>query len=573
MSRIFRKRRPVPVGAVIISKHRQRVAQWTDARGRKHEAEVVVVRRDGKDCEMVELGVWSMRYRDAAGIVRERSTGCRTREGALRVLADVEARGERVRAGVLSADDAHIAEHAGAGIEQHMADYLENLRNRGCCLKHVKERGRTLARVVRECRFNRLRDLDGVVFARWLAARAADGMGARTRNTHRAAVNAFGNWLAAERRIVANPFERVEAANERVDRRRTRRVLTVAEVDRLCEAARTRPLRAAGGLIPARRQHLTNMGEQRALLYRLLVSTGLRYGEARSLRCSQIVLDVDPPHIVLKAQHEKARRGARLPLPAALVDELALHIARRTSHVVGRPGAFNVVSFETPGEDPPLFDLPTTLTHVFTLDVKAAGIPKRDAQGRTVDVHSLRHTFCTWLAKSGVSIQIAQRLMRHSDPKLTTQFYTHLDLGDLAAGVAALPSVGERVNQVAAQSGGDKVPLKVPLMDGKTCLSGHGLTQSRPHNENSGCLPSCDQKAPHLRENKGLSDGSAGEKASRVSISVSPKTTALRAGAAPRSRVRSDSATRRGATPCPGYCRRRPDAASSPGGPRRRTCA
>ena len=35
----------------------------------------------------------------------------------------------------------------------------------------------------------------------------------------------------------------------------------------------------------------------------------------------------------------------------------------------------------------------------FNLDLATASIPKRDAQGRTVDVHSLRHTFATFLAR------------------------------------------------------------------------------------------------------------------------------------------------------------------------------
>jgi integrase len=73
------------------------------------------------------------------------------------------------------------------------------------------------------------------------------------------------------------------------------------------------------------------------------------------------------------------------------------------------------------------------------LDLAAARIAKRDAQGRTVDVHSLRHTFATLLARKGVSPSAAQKLMRHSDIRLTMNTYTHLDLADTASAVAALP--------------------------------------------------------------------------------------------------------------------------------------
>ena len=61
--------------------------------------------------------------------------------------------------------------------------------------------------------------------------------------------------------------------------------------------------------------------------------------------------------------------------------------------------------------------------------------------GRTVDVHCLRHTFATLLARNGVSPSVAQRLMRHSDIRLTMNTYTHLDLADTAGAVAALPAI------------------------------------------------------------------------------------------------------------------------------------
>jgi integrase len=71
--------------------------------------------------------------------------------------------------------------------------------------------------------------------------------------------------------------------------------------------------------------------------------------------------------------------------------------------------------------------------------IVAAGIVKRDAQGRTVDVYSMRHTFATLLARGGVSPGVAQKFMRHSDIRLTMNTYTHLDLADTAGAVAALP--------------------------------------------------------------------------------------------------------------------------------------
>ena len=41
--------------------------------------------------------------------------------------------------------------------------------------------------------------------------------------------------------------------------------------------------------------------------------------------------------------------------------------------------------------------------------------------------YCLRHTFCTNLAKSGVDVRIAQKLMGHSDIQTTVNIYTHID--------------------------------------------------------------------------------------------------------------------------------------------------
>jgi integrase len=70
-------------------------------------------------------------------------------------------------------------------------------------------------------------------------------------------------------------------------------------------------------------------------------------------------------------------------------------------------------------EDVPLFYVPTGLVRILDRDLAAAGIPKRDDRGRTVDVHAMRHTFGTHLSKGGVTPRTAQAAMRHSTLDLT----------------------------------------------------------------------------------------------------------------------------------------------------------
>ena len=74
-------------------------------------------------------------------------------------------------------------------------------------------------------------------------------------------------------------------------------------------------------------------------------------------------------------------------------------------------------------------------------DLKAAGIPKFDDRGRSVDVHAMRHTFGTHLSKGGVPLRTAQAAMRHSSIDLTMNVYTDPQLLDVAGALDALPEL------------------------------------------------------------------------------------------------------------------------------------
>jgi integrase len=57
---------------------------------------------------------------------------------------------------------------------------------------------------------------------------------------------------------------------------------------------------------------------------------------------------------------------------------------------------------------------------------------------RRLRFHDLRATTATLLARAGVALVIAQRILRHSDPRLTANIYSRVDLTDLQAGIDRL---------------------------------------------------------------------------------------------------------------------------------------
>ena len=73
-------------------------------------------------------------------------------------------------------------------------------------------------------------------------------------------------------------------------------------------------------------------------------------------------------------------------------------------------------------------------------DLAAASIPYETSEG-VFDFHALRGQFATALARAGVPLTDAQKLLRHSSPLLTANFYTHLSTAELAAQLGKLPAL------------------------------------------------------------------------------------------------------------------------------------
>lgn len=57
---------------------------------------------------------------------------------------------------------------------------------------------------------------------------------------------------------------------------------------------------------------------------------------------------------------------------------------------------------------------------------------------RHVRFHDLRHSTATLLLKSGVPLAVVQKILRHSDPRVTAEVYGHLDLDDMRLGLMKL---------------------------------------------------------------------------------------------------------------------------------------
>ena len=160
-------------------------------------------------------------------------------------------------------------------------------------------------------------------------------------------------------------------------------------------------------------------GRDRADLYAFLAGTGLRINEVRQLDLAYLDLDGPVPVVRLSAATTKNGKEALIPLRADLVTMLRRRL-------------------QTRGYSEKVFDIPSDLIRRFHGDCKRAGIARRDGRGRQVDLHALRTTFGTNLARAGVPPKAAQILMRHSDIRLTMGVYTDPALFDLQGAVESI---------------------------------------------------------------------------------------------------------------------------------------
>jgi len=434
-----------PTGAKIVTKKGGKYAEWFDRNGKKH-CDPVTTGRDGKPRIRVESGTYTAIYCDGRGITQEHATGCRGKRAAEMVLAKLEQEAEKVKAGVLSSVESEMSKHRDTPLLEHVDEYITHQSAKDVNAQRVKSTKSRLLRLAEQCNLRRLTDISADALERWMLEKAEHDdrtkkpMGAGARNGYRESAIGFGNWLVRKKRIPANPFSDVPKADANVDCRRKRRALNEDELRRLLDVARRRPVENAmtirrgpnkgqltANVRPEVRERLERLGRERALIYKTMALTGLRKKELTTLLIGWLELDAEPPHLILDPKNEKNREGNSIPLRSDLAEDLRAWIAEK-SEDDARP-------------DAPLFNVPTGLLRILDRDLKAAGIPKKDCRGRTVDIHALRHTFGTMLSAAGVKPRTAQEAMRHSDIKLTMNVYTDPALLDVAGAIESLPDL------------------------------------------------------------------------------------------------------------------------------------
>jgi integrase len=343
----------------------------------------------GPDGDVVHGRVWWLQT-NVGGVRRRQSLGVRDKNAAELKAAEILRRLEMKEAGLPCMDG--ITEVAPLTL---VTEYEAELRRRGSAAQHVQ---RTIQRV-RDmlADVERLGDVTPAWIRRALALVAEKGVSAATVNGYRVALSGLFGWLVEDQRWPSNPVAHVKPV-EKGESTRERRALSREELDRLVAAA----------------------PQRRGVAYLLAATSGLRRSELAALTWADI--DLDAATLRVRATTAKNRREATQPLPPGTVAALRAWRAAR--------GPFERVLDHVPS------------TKGLRRDLAKAGLPYQNEAG-VCDVHALRATYATLLAKAGVPLPQAMRLMRHSTPALTAKTYTRLRLEDGHAAVAKIDGASD----------------------------------------------------------------------------------------------------------------------------------
>lgn len=160
--------------------------------------------------------------------------------------------------------------------------------------------------------------------------------------------------------------------------------------------------------------------------------TGLRFGELAGLRWSDVNLEQDPPYVHVQRAFTrgeettpKNHRSRRVPMASDVKEALeAVPRRERQGRVLRRPSDI----------DAPL--------HMNSAKKALRRIASK-AQVTEINLHAMRHTFCSHLAAAGVPLVLIQQWAGHADIQ-TTMRYAHLapmmNAGAIEALVATTPT-------------------------------------------------------------------------------------------------------------------------------------
>jgi integrase len=277
------------------------------------------------------------------------------------------------------------------------------VEQQGYDIHHSKNAGRWARRWVEHAGDN----LTPASCVSWLSAMSMSRkLSPQTVRNRMSLCRQFAGWLVVQGRLQINPWVSIPAPRGRAGVGAD--ALTQDEVNRLISAAESAARHPDG--------RIRNNANARAVLYRLLNGTGMRWGEWRHQRWDDIDLD----RAELKVTKDKSRRRDTLPISESVVETL-----RAWRQVIAGEMVF--------------IDYPTQKG--LDRDMRTCKI---EGRGKW---HRMRVGFITSAFELGVAPDLIQKLVRHKSVDQTHRYLRHKS-STLKAGIEKISQFGKDSSSV-----------------------------------------------------------------------------------------------------------------------------
>lgn len=341
------------------------------------------------------------------------------REVARKRLRDIVVEKQREAEGIVAPKAVRVA--AGTQLSELVNDYEADLRGRELNSKHVRDTTTRVRRMIAANNWKVLSDIRADAFVKW---RSGLKLAPKTKKEFHLSANAFLNWLVQTDRLLLNPLAKVPHVETRGKQVRPCRAFTEHELQRLFAIA-----------------------GRRRLAYQMLLYTGQRKNEVRSLMWADLHLDEAKPYALFRESTTKDKDKRAVPLRMEIVEQLkALRPKPDEAHSLAKP----VFWFRWPTYD------------LLRGDLQRAGIERLDALGRSVHFHSFRKTWQTLGVRYGINQRVAQEVLGHSDANLTAKVYTDVPALALHAEIAKLPWIQTEPAVAAGQGNSSAEDARQP---------------------------------------------------------------------------------------------------------------
>lgn len=219
-----------------------------------------------------------------------------------------------------------------------------------------------------------------------------------TIKTYWSKLNSFLEWLECRQVVEENPLKKVRVPEPHYDDHRA------LEKE------------AVGKIISAITQNSKNtfLRKRDLLMVSILLYCGLRRGELIGLQVRDI--NIDRRELTVRAETSKSRRSRILPINPILHQDIVDYLKERKEKE--RKSEYLLIS-DNNDRQLSLHGLKHWVNRLRTIS------------GVRFHPHQFRHTFACMLVRSGASMVVIQKLMGHTDLRMTERYLRSLTVEDL----------------------------------------------------------------------------------------------------------------------------------------------